>query len=254
MSFVTILKDCFSALIDPWLFMSISARHIPITIRQLILTRDYQAFFSLSKFCDALFGQFWVTVGPQVKSGAEARVIPLLEGRVAGGEVHNEIVGTPLSGTVIEIGAGSGMWADVFAQIRTGTEDHVNDPIEVRHRRKKNNLTKIYGIEPNPVSAAALRQRVAEVGLDDIYEVVPAGIEDLATQSAIEPGTIDCIVCILCLCSIPDQQENIRALYKLLKPGGRWYVYEHVKADRSGVLMSIYQRKLWPFTSARTPD
>lgn len=159
------------------------------------------------------------------------------------GEVNDTVVGVPLEGRVIEVGAGSGMWADVFSKIG-GPHSESSDGV----RRRGNKLTKVYGIEPNPQSAAALRQRVKEVGLEDIYEVIPLGIESLSDPSAwtgttIERGSIDCIVSILCLCSIPDQEENIKALYKLLKPGGRWYVYEHVKVERGGLLLNIYQRK-----------
>ncbi|PHH86055.1 hypothetical protein CDD83_10823 [Cordyceps sp. RAO-2017] len=91
-----------------------------------------------------------------------------------------------------------------------------------------------------------MRQRVRDVGLGEVYEVVPVGIESVGDPAAwagqIPPGSVDCIVGILCLCSIPDPDENIRRLYKLLKPGGRWYVYEHVEATRGGPLLSLYQR------------
>jgi hypothetical protein len=94
----------------------------------------------------------------------------------------------------------------------------------------------------------ALQQHTKELGMEDMYEAIPVGIEQLddprATGGAttIAPGSIDCIVSILCLCSIPDQEQNIKALYKLLKPGGQWYVYEHVKVKRGGMLLGWYQR------------
>jgi hypothetical protein len=47
---------------------------------------------------------------------------------------------------------------------------------------------------------------------------------------------------VLCLCSIPDPAENIALLYKCLKPGGRWYVFEHVVAfPEQGRFMALYQ-------------
>lgn len=241
------LKDFFTHLTFPWLFMSISARHIPSTIATLVSNRQWRTLLSPWGFNEALFGNFWATVGPQIKSSAEVRVIPLLEGRVRDGAVQEQAVGPPVSGRVIEVGAGSGMWADVFSKIG-GAEEQQVDGVRRRGVRPGSGLTKIYGVEPNPQSAEALRQRVKDVGLDDVYEVVPVGIESLSDPNAwsgkaIEPGSIDCIVSILCLCSIPDQDENIKSLYKLLKPGGRWYVYEHVKAERGGILVSIYQRE-----------
>jgi SAM-dependent methyltransferase len=123
--------------------------------------------------------------------------------------------------------------------------------MQTRRRTKasadQGSISKIYGIEPNPQSYTALRQRVKDIGLEDVYEVVPVGIEDVTDPTAwdgkIEPGSVDCIVGVLCLCSIPDQEKNIHYLYNLLKPGGRWYVYEHVKATRGGLFMRLYQRK-----------
>ncbi|GFP56920.1 hypothetical protein ACSS6W_004549 [Trichoderma asperelloides] len=245
--------DAFIHIIDPWRFMSISFRHIPATIRDLIRDKDYGALFSFTRFEEALFGTFWATIGPNVKLNAEQRVIPLLEGRIKDGVVHDEVVSTPVYGTVIEVGAGSGMYADVFARFRENA-DSANDTESLRYRKTTGgHITKMYGVEPNPISAKALEQRVKDLGMDDIYHVVPVGIESVDDPSAwngkIEPGSVDCIVSILCLCSIPEPEKNIKLLYKLLKPGGHWYAYEHVKVWRGGPLLSLYQRfvnLVWP--------
>ncbi|KAG0339848.1 hypothetical protein BG000_001191 [Podila horticola] len=176
----------------------------------------------------------------------EERVIALLEGRVKGGCIHDEVVSTPIHGTVLEIGAGSGMWVDVLARFRNNV-----DAAGGLHNRKKTgkktgrSIIKIYGVEPNPISAKALQKRVIEVGLQDIYQVVPVGIESVNDPSAwdgkIEPGSVDCIFGCLCLCSIPEPEKNIHLLYKLLKPGGHWFVNEHVKITRGSPLLRFYQ-------------
>ena len=247
------LKDLLMHLVDPWLFMGISASHIPQTVRDVVASGALWKLLWPPAFSDVLFGNFWATVGPSVKEAGEARVIPLLEGRVSGGRIHDAVVGTPVHGTVIEVGAGSGMWADVFARIGAGApdSDSAGSGAGARKRRQAGGagggITKIYGVEPHPQSAAALRKRVKEVGLGDVYEVVPVGIESVSDPKAwdghIAPGSVDCIVGVLCLCSIPDPEENIKHLYKLLKPGGHWYVYEHVKTTRGGPLFSLYQRE-----------
>ncbi|KAI9709529.1 MAG: hypothetical protein M1820_003289 [Bogoriella megaspora] len=245
------LKDILNSLIFPWQFMSVSAGCIPSTICTLISEGRWQTLFSFDGFRDALFGNLWAFAGPQVKANAEQRVIPLLEGRVRNAEVSDHVVSEPVSGRILEIGAGTGLWADVFLKINTtgkhtGTES-ANDPT-TRRRVAARGISKIYGVEPNVQSVRTLRQRTKELGMEDMYEAIPVGIEQLddprATGSAttIEPGSIDSIVTVLCLCSIPDQEKNIKALYKLLKPGGRWYVYEHVKVKRGGLLLSWYQR------------
>ncbi|KAK0387391.1 hypothetical protein NLU13_5703 [Sarocladium strictum] len=256
MSLFQTFNDIFWLLLDPWLFMWLSAKHIPSTIGILIAHQAFSTLFSPSGFSEALFGNFWANFGPLVKENAERRVIPLLEGRVSQGKVHDEKVELPVGGVVVEVGAGSGMWADVFKKIggvAAADADKAASQEGVRTRRRtkaaadQGTISKIYGIEPNPVSYTALRQRVKDIGLDEVYEVVPVGIEDITDTTAwdgkIEKGSVDCIVGVLCLCSIPDQEENARHLYELLKPGGRWYVYEHVKVTRGGLFMRLYQRK-----------
>ncbi|KAL7939891.1 hypothetical protein V8C35DRAFT_288003 [Trichoderma chlorosporum] len=247
------IQDVFANLVGPWTFMAISFSHIPSTIRGLINTENYRTLFSYTGFREALFGTFWATVGPDVKTSAEQQVIPLLEGRVKGGVIYDDVVSTPVYGTVIEVGAGSGMWADVLGRFRENANT-TGDAGGLRHRRTTGgHITKIYGVEPNRISAKSLEKRVKDLGMDDIYQVVPVGIESVDDSSAwngkIEPGSVDCIVGILCLCSIPEPEKNIKLLYKLLKPGGHWYVYEHVKVWRGGLLLSLYQRftnLVWP--------
>jgi SAM-dependent methyltransferase len=249
MSLFSKAQDVFTYLIEPWLMIALSVSHLPSTIFGIVSSGTFGKLFSPSEFSEEPFGNFWVTMGPQAKAGAEGVVVPLLQGRVTGGKVHDHVVSTPVHGTVLEVGAGNGMWADVLARIHA--EASGGGAKEGLRSRKgeaaKGGITKIYGVEPNPISAATLRNRVKEVGLGHVYEVVPVGIESVADPTAwdgkIEPGSVDCIVGIRCMCSIPDPKENIEHLYKLLKPGGSWYVFEHVKTTRGYPLMPLYQRK-----------
>lgn len=51
-------------------------------------------------------------------------------------------------------------------------------------------VTKIYGVEPNTDHYDRLRQKIKEAGLSDIYELVPAGVEDIG-KFGIEEQSID---------------------------------------------------------------
>ncbi|KAG0282211.1 hypothetical protein BGZ96_000734 [Linnemannia gamsii] len=241
-SWSTLIMSRLDLLTEPWIFVWISLTHVPATIRALVATKDYGTLFSPSGFREALFGIFWETIGPQIKAGNEERVVALLEGRISGGRIHDKAIGASIHGTVLEVGAGSGNWADVLARFRGG----VDAAGSLRNRKNAGSgITKIYGVEPNPISAKALQKRVNEVGLQDIYQVVPVGIEFVDDPTAwdgkIEPGSVDCIVGIMCMCSIPEPEKNIQLLYKLLKPGGHWFVYEHVKVSRGNSLLRFYQ-------------
>jgi SAM-dependent methyltransferase len=59
----------------------------------------------------------------------------------------------------------------------------------------------------------------------------------------VQRGSVDTIVTVQCLCSIPGPERVIRDLYPLLKPGGRWIVYEHVRTKFQGEFVGVWQRE-----------
>lgn len=243
-SFRQILVD---GIISPWQFLGLSISFVPGTILRLIRSGSYLTLLSPSRFQDSWFGDFWATVGPEVRKNAGAKVVPLLDGRTRDGKIYDEVVGPAVSGTVIEVGPGSGLWVSVFSDRTTALSDLTKDEKDtgLRKRSPDARVTKVYGVEPNPDMHERLHQRVRDAGLEDIYEVVPVGIEELSSSGRVEKGSVDCIVSILCLCSIPDPEKNIKELYTYLKPGGRWYVYEHVKTQPwQGWFINLYQGML----------
>ena len=93
-------------------------------------------------------------------------------------------------------------------------------------------VTKIYGVEPNVDLHDALRKAVKENGLSDIYTIVPCGVESAAElkKYGLEPESVDTVLSVQVLCSVPRPAETVKRLYELLKPGGQMIVYEHVKS------------------------
>ena len=93
-------------------------------------------------------------------------------------------------------------------------------------------VRKVYGVEPNTELHDALRAKIRECGLESIYEIVPCGVEDVTglKRHGISASSIDTVLSIQVLCSVPDPNEILRRLYVLLKPGGQFVVYEHVKS------------------------
>ncbi|KAI1211570.1 S-adenosyl-L-methionine-dependent methyltransferase [Annulohypoxylon truncatum] len=266
------LKETILGLLNPWVFLSLSASYLPRTILSLIQQRRYSVLLSPSRLREAWFTEFWTGfAGPNIRLNAGPRVVvPLLQGRTTGGDVTDAPVGPPISGTVIEVGAGAGMWVDVYRQVADirapepgsgEVEEEKGEVAEGLTKRKtggnsdgeKGVITRVYGVEPNPNQHPHLRRAIAAAGLEDVYQIVPVGIEDLDNESAwdgrVEKGSVDCVVSILCLCSIPEPEKNIRELYSYLKKGGRWYVYEHVRCEYSWY-MRLYQRVVnvfWPY-------
>ena len=112
-------------------------------------------------------------------------------------------------GVVVEVGPGSGNQLS---------------------RYDKSKVTKIYGIEPNKDFHETLRATIKKEGLEGIYEIVPCGVEDFDSleEYGVLRGNVDTVMSISVLCSIPRPQDMVKAMYKLLKPGGQMLVHEHV--------------------------
>jgi SAM-dependent methyltransferase len=212
--------------------MGLALSFLPSTILSCLLSLNLRTLFSWPRLRAAWFGRFWAVAGPNVRANGEKKVVPLLRGQVADGQIsdddehkHKHKHKHPaVAGTVIEVGPGTGMWTSIFSP------------------RYLPGVKKVYAVEPNAGVHSLLRQQIAAAELEGTYEVVPVGIEDLAASGRVPRESVDCIVTIMCLCSIPEPRYNIQQLYGYLKPGGRWYVYEHVKCFESqGWGIGLYQ-------------
>ncbi|KAK3650719.1 hypothetical protein LTR56_006124 [Elasticomyces elasticus] len=204
-------------LLRPLLLLSYSAYYIIPTLIALILSLNLKPLLNFSDFKDAWFARFWTFFGPLSREHAAPKVMPLLQNSARG--------------VCLDIGPGSGQWLYLFA------------------RANNSAITKIYGVEPNVGMHKELRANATEAGLDGVYEVIGCGAQELSTKGGISPGTIDTIITVQCLCSIPTPERIIKELYPLLKPGGQWLVYEHIRTKFQGDFVATWQRTVnfvWP--------
>lgn len=118
------------------------------------------------------------------------------------------------SGIVVEIGPGSGNQLS---------------------RYDASKVTKIYGIEPNAGLHEKLRARVKEAKLDDIYTIIPCGIENVSEleKYGISEESVDTLLTCQVLCSVPQPEETVHHMYRLLKHGGKLIAYEHIRSQDS---------------------
>lgn len=78
------------------------------------------------------------------------------------------------------------------------------------------------GIDLSPRMLDIARERLAELGRDAV--LVEGDAEDLPFAS----DTFDTVVCALGLCSIPDNARAVGEMARVLRPGGRLLLLDHV--------------------------
>jgi ubiquinone/menaquinone biosynthesis C-methylase UbiE len=118
---------------------------------------------------------------------------------------HREYLARDLSGTVLDLGAGTGASFPYFAAAGGDATFHA--------------------VEPDPHMRRRAERRAAELGFD--VEVRAAGAEDLPYPD----DSFDAVVAAIVFCTIPDVDAALSAVARGLQPGGAFRVLEHVHAD-----------------------
>lgn len=108
-------------------------------------------------------------------------------------------------GRVLEVGAGSGELVKYY------------DSQHIEH---------LYALEPFPLLVKELRGKIAARGkeFNDKTTIVECGIEEKVTldkKYGLTRESIDTLVLVQCLCSIPEPKKHLREAVELLKPGGK---------------------------------
>lgn len=123
-----------------------------------------------------------------------------------------------LSGTVVEVGAGDGA-------------NFPHYPAAV---------TRVVAVEPDPY----LRERAGERATDGV-EVHDGD----AARLPLGDGEADAVVFCLVLCSVPDADAALAEARRVLRPGGRLVLLEHVQAHDPGLTRRIQaglDATVWP--------
>ncbi|PCH34640.1 hypothetical protein WOLCODRAFT_106332 [Wolfiporia cocos MD-104 SS10] len=147
--------------------------------------------------------------------------IPMGEGVDQGGrEVKQSLIPLNARGVVLDLGAGHGH-----------TMDYLNRDL----------VTKFVALEPNQLMHDRIRERAATAGYTEsagTLLILPYGAEDIsAIVSALGgPHSVDTLISVLTLCSVPSPEDTLQGLVELvLKPGGTFLFYEHVLSPRDDV-------------------
>ena len=84
--------------------------------------------------------------------------------------------------------------------------------------------TTVTGVELSPAMAELGRERAAELGREIDMQVGDAEQLEFADE------TFDTVVCTYGLCTIPDDRAAVREAKRVLRPGGRIVLAEHVRS------------------------
>jgi ubiquinone/menaquinone biosynthesis C-methylase UbiE len=119
-----------------------------------------------------------------------------------------------LSGSVLEVGAGTGATLALYPKA----------------------VSRLVMCEPDPHM-----RRKLEAKKSSNVEISDASIEKLP----FEKESFDAVVCSLVLCSVRDPQAALAQIRRVLKPGGRLVFLEHVAADGKPNRLK-WQRRIEP--------
>ena len=121
-----------------------------------------------------------------------------------------------LSGTVVEIGFGSGLNMPAYPDT----------------------VDRIYAVEPAEVARRLADRRIADAGIPVEHVALhgePIPLADDSCDGALSTFT---------LCTIPDVQQALAEIRRVLRPGGRFHFLEHgLSPDES---VARWQRRLEP--------
>ena len=104
----------------------------------------------------------------------------------------------------------------------------------------------VTGVDLSPGMLAVARDRAKALGLDADLRTGDAEALEFADAS------FDTVLCTISLCNIPDYRAAIAEMYRVLRPGGRLILLDHVASDRWWVLLA--QRVLEQVTLRTSGD
>lgn len=122
---------------------------------------------------------------------------------------HRQELLAQVQGQVLEVGVGTGINLPLYSE-----------------------RAKVLAIEPSAAMLGRARARMEQTPVIAEVELMEAGIGDAALDERIAPGTIDCIVCTLVLCTIPELEAALQRFQTWLRPGGRLLAMEHIHDSR----------------------
>jgi ubiquinone/menaquinone biosynthesis C-methylase UbiE len=147
------------------------------------------------------------------------QILPRLQNKVMSRKGTREVrhrVCAGLAGDVVEIGFGTGLNAPFY-------------PVAV---------SRIFAVEPSRVCMRLARDRIAGLSISVELAGLTGENLDLPTDS------FDAVLSTWTLCTIPNLDEALHEIRRVLKPGGTFHFVEHGHAP--DVTTALWQRRFEP--------
>lgn len=135
-------------------------------------------------------------------------------------------------GRVLEVGIGTGLNLPFYAV----------------------DCTEIVGIDVSPRMLEKAKKKAADCP-------VPVSLEVMDVQKLPLPAaSFDCVLATFVFCSVPDPCQGLKECYRVLKPGGRFILLEHMDSENKlahgllSLLDPITVRRLGDHLTRRTVD
>jgi ubiquinone/menaquinone biosynthesis C-methylase UbiE len=125
-------------------------------------------------------------------------------------------VTAPLHGVVLEIGFGSGTNVKFFPDA----------------------VSKVYAVDPATLGRNIAAPRISKRGLNVEF----IGLDGASIE--LPNASVDCVLSTLTLCTIPDVQQTLSEIARVLKPGGTFHFFEHGLAPYDKT--QVWQKRLTP--------
>jgi len=103
------------------------------------------------------------------------------------------------------------------------------------------NIKELHLVEPNRFFEASLNESLAAAALR-----IPVKIHWLGVQEMGDIGPFDTILATHVLCSVPSLQQTLAFVERTLRSGGRYLVFEHIRASQDSPFVSALQTVLQP--------
>ncbi|KAI1297213.1 Methyltransferase-like protein 7A [Halotydeus destructor] len=106
--------------------------------------------------------------------------------------------------------------------------------------------SRLTSVEPNPFFEKYFQDNLDQFPDTKVEQFITGKAEDM---SSVASSSVDAVVSTLVLCSVDNVDRCLQEIHRVLVPGGRFYLVEHVTYNETYKFLRFVQRLIEPFWS-----